>query len=94
MPEYGAIVKGGDAGGDALFERVAGGGGEGEGFPGDFELPVVCGDGVGIEEPKESAGGEFGGGAAGEFGEGEDVGVFGAALAVSFSGENGGGEEE
>ena len=59
---------------------MAGGGGEGEDFLCDVELPVACWYGVGIEELEKSAGGEFGWGGAGECGEGVKFGVGGAAL--------------
>ena len=73
---------------------MAGGGGQGESFLGDIELPILGGDSSGVEELEEAAGGEFGGRGAGEFGEGEDCGMPGAAGFVYLGGENGGGEED
>ena len=73
---------------------MPGGGGKAKGFLGDIELPILGGDGSGVQELEEAAGGEFGGRGAGEFGEGEDFGMLGAAGFVDLGGENGRGEED
>jgi hypothetical protein len=75
-------VRGGEAGSEALGAWVTGGGGERESLVGELELPFIGGDGLGIEEVEEAAGGELRGSGKGEFGEGEELGVGGAALLV------------
>jgi hypothetical protein len=92
VPESGVAIEGDDAGDESPGDRVAGGGGEGEGFVGEVELPVVGRDGAGIEEAEERGGGKLRRGGSGEFGECEELGIGGAPLGGGVGREGGGGE--